>query len=114
MRISEWSSDVCSSDLLLGIAATRRGGRHAALVHDIQSGLAGGLGMVRNGLLLRVMRFRSEERRSGQSVSVRVDIVGRRIITKKTQAITNKHIDTWTENYLDTGVEQRQELTKDK
>src|SRR3546814_4910081 len=57
MRISEWSSDVCSSDVLLGIAATRRGGRHVALVHDIQSGLAGGLGMVRNGLLLRVMRF---------------------------------------------------------
>lgn len=41
----------------LGQLATARGGRHLVVVHDIQSGLAGGLGMVRFGLLLRLMRF---------------------------------------------------------
>jgi colanic acid biosynthesis glycosyl transferase WcaI len=41
----------------LGALATRRGGRHVALVHDIQSGLAAGLGMVRNERSLRVMRW---------------------------------------------------------
>jgi colanic acid biosynthesis glycosyl transferase WcaI len=40
----------------LGVLARRRGGRHVALIHDIQSGLAGGLGMVRNKLVLQVMR----------------------------------------------------------
>lgn len=41
----------------LGIAATARDGRHVVLVHDIQSGLAGGLGMVRSRLLLQLMRW---------------------------------------------------------
>jgi colanic acid biosynthesis glycosyl transferase WcaI len=41
----------------LGILATRRGGRHIALIHDIQSGLAGGLGMVRSRYLLGAMRW---------------------------------------------------------
>lgn len=41
----------------LGVLACRRGGRHVAIVHDIQSGLANGLGMVRNRRLLALMRF---------------------------------------------------------
>jgi colanic acid biosynthesis glycosyl transferase WcaI len=41
----------------LGILARRRGGRHVALIHDIQSGLAGGLGMVRSRYLLRAMQW---------------------------------------------------------
>ena len=41
----------------LGCLARRRGGRHVALVHDIQSGLAQGLRMVRASSLLRVMRY---------------------------------------------------------
>ena len=41
----------------LGQAATTRGGRHLIVVHDIQSGLAGGLGMVRFAWLLRLMRL---------------------------------------------------------
>jgi len=41
----------------LGAIAKSRDGRHIALVHDIQSGLAGGLGMVRNRNLLRIMRW---------------------------------------------------------
>lgn len=40
----------------LGVLSRRRGGRHVAIVHDIQSGLARGLGMVGNGPLLRLMR----------------------------------------------------------
>ena len=43
--------------VILGIAATRRGGRHVAMVHDIQSGLAQGLNFVRSGLMLRLMRL---------------------------------------------------------
>lgn len=41
----------------LGILMRRRGGRHVALIHDIQSGLAGGLGMVRSSLMLKAMRL---------------------------------------------------------
>jgi colanic acid biosynthesis glycosyl transferase WcaI len=41
----------------LGMIARRRGGRHIAVVHDIQSGLARGLGMVGSAWLLRLMRW---------------------------------------------------------
>lgn len=41
----------------LAVAATARKGRHVVLVHDIQSGLAGGLGMVRSRRLLQLMRW---------------------------------------------------------
>lgn len=49
---------VCPSVLVVLAAsfARRRGGTMVALVHDIQSGLAAGLGMVGGGLLPRVMR----------------------------------------------------------
>lgn len=40
----------------LGVAARRRGGVCVAIVHDIQSGLAAGLGMVNGGGLARLMR----------------------------------------------------------
>lgn len=43
--------------VMLGVFATRRKGRHVAVVHDIQSGLAAGLSMVRSGLMLRLMRW---------------------------------------------------------
>jgi colanic acid biosynthesis glycosyl transferase WcaI len=42
--------------VLLGSLAKRRGGHHAAIVHDIQSGLAGALGMVQGRLLPRLIR----------------------------------------------------------
>lgn len=41
----------------LGALARRPDGRHVAIVHDIQSGLAGGLGMVGSAWLLRLMRW---------------------------------------------------------
>lgn len=43
--------------VLLGMMATARGGRHVAMVHDVQSGLAQSLGIVRFGLLVRLMRL---------------------------------------------------------
>lgn len=39
-----------------GRAARRKGGRHVALIHDIQSGLAGGLGLVGSRGVLSAMR----------------------------------------------------------
>lgn len=42
--------------VLLGWLARGRGGRHVAVVHDIQSGLAAGLNMVGNPAFLRLMR----------------------------------------------------------
>jgi colanic acid biosynthesis glycosyl transferase WcaI len=41
----------------LGVLARHRGGHSVAFVHDIQSGLAGGLGMVRGSWLVRLMQF---------------------------------------------------------
>lgn len=49
---------LCPSILavLLGQLAKRRGGRHVAIVHDIQSGLAEGLDMVSASWLVRLMQ----------------------------------------------------------
>ncbi|HUZ74214.1 MAG TPA: glycosyltransferase [Stellaceae bacterium] len=41
----------------LGVLACRRDGRHVAVVHDIQSGLADALGMVGRGFVVRCMRW---------------------------------------------------------
>lgn len=61
---------LCPSVLavLLGRIACRSGGHHVALVHDIQSGLAAGLGMVGGRGLLAAMR--SLERRVLNGVDV--------------------------------------------
>src|SRR5215469_823767 len=49
---------LCPSILTVALGAImRRGGRHIAVVHDIQSGLARGLGMVGNGPLVAMMRW---------------------------------------------------------
>src|SRR3546814_16831694 len=86
MRISDWSSDVCSSDLIRehGLVLRRSpvcgGGqrrRREAEEMIVQAVLVA-LGAVR----ARAHRRRSEERGSGKSVSVRVDLGGRRIIKK--------------------------------
>src|SRR3546814_13699706 len=85
MRISDWSSDVCSSDL------SRR--TLAAVVHP-----ANDLGQDRPDFVSRRFcattgfapdrmmlfgRMRSEERRVGKECVRRVDLGGRRIIKKK-------------------------------
>jgi len=49
---------LCPSILTVALGAVaRRGGRHIAVVHDIQSGLARGLGMVGSHALVAVMRW---------------------------------------------------------
>src|SRR3546814_19317411 len=102
MRISDWSSDVCSSDLeevTRGSRAERNGLRKGDVVVAASRGGFGDLPSFRasvddapQSLVLRILRGggqgRSEERRVGKSVSVRVDLGGRRIIKKKTKKTT--------------------------
>lgn len=59
IRRADLVVSLCPSILtvLLGVLATRRKGRHIAVIHDIQSGLASGLGMVGNGRLVRLMAW---------------------------------------------------------
>src|SRR3546814_18603443 len=99
MRISDWSSDVCSSDLwpkpmlsrsklaVIHVAQARTGldddSYRALLKH------AAGVGSSKElddaGFTAVMEVFRQDRKRvvSGQSVSVRVDLGGRRILTKK-------------------------------
>src|SRR3546814_3453559 len=90
MRISDWSSDVCSSDLLVdalgrlaAILASHSGtrtmpGQPGA---DVLAGRAFGLGPGAG----QTAAHHPDRKRgvSGKSVSVRVDLGGRRIIKKK-------------------------------
>src|SRR3546814_19399361 len=105
MRISDWSSDVCSSDL---------GDLGALLVEHVDSRLAAGAehdaaaasarclvlqhpesrqtgrgcrAHEAAAFAMRARLGRSEERREGKSVSVRVDLGGRRIIRKKNKRL---------------------------
>src|SRR3546814_5543975 len=78
MRISDWSSDVCSSDLafkvILGEAPFGPGGD--------------GPGVIASRFAAGRQRDGGRDRKSvvwGKSVSVRVDLGGRRIIKKKKQ-----------------------------
>src|SRR3546814_14949540 len=95
MRISDWSSDVCSSDLMQramqGHAAVFRTGESLAEgVDNLNAAWAkrGEVVAEKNGNPSTVVR--SEERREGKSVSVRVDLGGRRIIKKKKRKQTKK------------------------
>src|SRR3546814_18380019 len=132
MRISDWSSDVCSSDLAMSATKGRSSGRVSMLIAtliaagelkagDISAardavatagGTAGAAGWLDMGkaadlaisgldrqaaraaledLLPRVdvvVQARSEGRRVGKDVSVRVDLGGRRIIKKEKQKNT--------------------------
>src|SRR3546814_16236572 len=89
MRISDWSSDVCSSDLEDAEAGAPRG---LVLGHSLgdQSCLVVGdlrrQGILRGGLVERRHGAGGGDRKSvveGKSVSVRVDLGGRRIIKQK-------------------------------
>src|SRR3546814_4745063 len=96
MRISDWSSDVCSSDLISGVLArhleTMRN-KHAITLEHLRMGALKGEILDADGSVISNLftEFqitpqsvnRSEERRVGKSVSVRVDLGGRRIIKKK-------------------------------
>src|SRR3546814_15385560 len=98
MRISDWSSDVCSSDLLEGHRNLRGAnvGRAAGLKPLLQDKRASGVALQRQKAgdacacrlrgypaAARGARQRKEGRKSvvqGKSVSVRVALGGRRII----------------------------------
>src|SRR3546814_12685280 len=89
MRISDWSSDVCSSDLKRA-RLPRPAVRHAQIA----------LGRERTGLdLAEADRERSEERRVGTSASVRVDLGGRRIIKKKNKRTLRRSYSTDNETH---------------
>src|SRR3546814_19665482 len=105
MRISDWSSDVCSSDLLaiVAVVAYQVFGRYVlndtptwaeslALVLVLYVTMLGAAVGVRDaghiGLesVLAMLLPQRQDRKSvveGKSVSVRVDLGGRRIIKKK-------------------------------
>src|SRR3546814_17411836 len=86
MRISDWSSDVFSSDLVSAARASRSLAsllrmRVCTSFNDRSRCSTLALPMA----ACRSARARSEERRVGKGVSVRVDLGGRRIIKKKQQ-----------------------------
>src|SRR3546814_16450788 len=88
MRISDWSSDVCSSDLSPPQAPAgpaRRRSRAGPAATGRGAGRDGGA-------------RRSEERRVGKSVSVRVDLGGSRIIKKTKQ--TNRDATNRVRTYM--------------
>src|SRR3546814_14522630 len=106
MRISDWSSDVCSSDLAGGDRGRRRRavrphGRGLRRRHH-GAHRGGGDPLRRQRLLAAALfaartRRRREDRKSvvsGKSVSVSVDIGGRRIIKQKVNEITSVKRDT--------------------
>src|SRR3546814_12317602 len=106
MRISDWSSDVCSSDLPGAArpapgAGTPRGGRsirpprmHARHRRGEFPARAGRRARRRGRGDARVDLARADRKSvvEGKSVSVRVDLGGRRIIKKKKNQTTTKQI----------------------
>src|SRR3546814_15532281 len=103
MRISDWSSDVCSSDLIIDASILetlnelRRSVLRATLIQHFSRSPTRSEYPVMNakgfaavaclGLMPALAQARSEERRVGKSVSGRVDLGGGRIIKKKTKSI---------------------------
>src|SRR3546814_10972498 len=113
MRISDWSSDVCSSDLSGRTEAAHAGDGGTSRQHRGAGNGTGGTDG-RAGAKLRragdeaggdartadaATDQRERERKSvveGKSVSVRVDIGGRRLIKKKKDITHNTRIYTYT------------------
>src|SRR3546814_12631117 len=112
MRISDWSSDVCSSDLLVRLAhcpalvARRRLLDGVDVLHALDDAAPDGVLAVEEARWRQgdeelavgrvgVLRARHAEDRksvvSGKSVSVRVDLGGRRILTKKKTHLITDH-----------------------
>src|SRR3546814_13348984 len=101
MRISDWSSDVCSSDLggyHLGWPAQSSSWYESMVALKISIFPDGVVKGCFSGSLLKSLSMttgvgflscckstRSEERRVGKECAVRVDLGGRRIIKKKIQ-----------------------------
>src|SRR3546814_15544474 len=95
MRISDWSSDVCSSDLKVRSGISDAGGivqsplrqpSSSSSKRGSESATAGKVA----GRLWIAATCRSEERRVGKECVVRVDLGGRRIIKKKKSRTTKR------------------------
>src|SRR3546814_6487368 len=85
MRISDWSSDVCASDLIAVALSDRSGADRAEIGARLRLGQVHRAGPP---ALDERRQIDAPDRKSvveGQSVSVRLDLGGRRIITKKQQ-----------------------------
>src|SRR3546814_10813015 len=90
MRISDWSSDVCSSDLARKYV---EGGTHR-LAHGADRQCPFGRRSQPQYRLSLWLVSGAVDRKSvvsGKSVSVRVDLGGRRIIKKKNQLLTHRY-----------------------
>src|SRR3546814_17411827 len=94
MRISDWNSDVCSSDLTETFAAPRRQlAGHAVMLVDldrVDRGVAAGISLLGHRLGKRILQgsqaIAEKDRKSvvyGKRESVRVNLGGHRISKKK-------------------------------
>src|SRR3546814_11935123 len=114
MRISDWSSDVCSSDLASCISFVSAAAIEDGIVERLR--LDRMVLPVRNtrGIGKAQMKL-NEDRKSvveGKSVSVRVDLGGRRIIKQKKQQekqciLQGRHINTKRRNCQQTKHQQQ-------
>src|SRR3546814_19533386 len=109
MRISDWSSDVCFSDLLVQPGEASEQPLMALTVASVHSILLPSL-TPRSFRHRHGRRGRSGDRRdrksvvSGKSVSVRVDLGGRRIIKKKKDLYDTNYINHDQRNSIDKHV----------
>src|SRR3546814_12299195 len=87
MRISDWSSDVCSSDLLL--TQLRASDFHVFTRLEVEQVCAAAGWTVRSDGAVALPGTDRKSVVEGKRVSVRVDLGGRRIIKKKKQTKTN-------------------------
>src|SRR3546814_15282910 len=93
MRISDWSSDVCSSDLILKVNTKPPPSESDSTDDKSLPPVASrnpSACSLRMSLKLNHGARRSEERRVGKELSVRVDLGGRRIIKKKNKTKYNR------------------------
>src|SRR3546814_19980446 len=92
LRISAWRSDVCSSDLSRVSSSTKAGrsGRGPTkLISPFSTHQSCGSSSILSWRMVRQTRVIRGDRKSvgsGKSVSVRVDLAGRRNINKKKQS----------------------------
>src|SRR3546814_11187472 len=98
LRISDWSSDVCSSDLLRAVEAvvawrSTRSARRSTASGTPTRRAASAMPASAAGSPSNSASVAARDRKSvveGESVSVRVDLGGRRIIKKKKEEIIHK------------------------